>query len=209
MLLVLIFVLPSFTFADDSVTITTYYPSPFGTYKELKLFPNTSPSTCNASNEGAMYYDDSTNQIRFCNGSAPWQIISTPTPQGAVMFYNLSSCPTGWTELTAGRGRYVVGLPASGTLAGTAGTALSNLENRPVGQHNHPVTDPGHGHTQRGWQQVAGSAYGWNVQTNVGPGYTDYALTTASTTTGFTINNTGNVAGTNAPYIQLLVCQKD
>ena len=62
---------------------------------------------------------------------------SADIPTGAVMAFNLASCPSGWTELTSARGRYIVGLPSGGTLAGTAGTALSNQENRPVGQHNH------------------------------------------------------------------------
>jgi hypothetical protein len=67
-------------------------------------------------------------------------------PAGMVAPFNLSSCPPGWGELVGARGRVVVGLPSGGTLAGTVGTALSNLENRPVGQHNHGVTDSGHVH---------------------------------------------------------------
>lgn len=67
-------------------------------------------------------------------------------PAGMVAPFNLSSCPPGWGELLGARGRVVVGLPSGGTLAGTVGTALSNLENRPVGQHNHGVTDSGHVH---------------------------------------------------------------
>ena len=55
-------------------------------------------------------------------------------PAGAVSFFDLASCPSGWSELTAARGRYLVGLPSGGTLSGTAGTAPTNLENRPVGR---------------------------------------------------------------------------
>jgi hypothetical protein len=39
------------------------------------------------------------------------------TPAGAVMFFNLATCPPGWTELVSARGRYLVGLPSAGTLA--------------------------------------------------------------------------------------------
>ena len=77
-------------------------------------------------------------------------------PSGAVMFFNLSSCPSGWTEMTDARGRAIVGLPARGTLAGTAGSELSDLENRehthdvaplafftgPSGEHDHLVDPP-------------------------------------------------------------------
>src|SRR5688500_7198572 len=48
-------------------------------------------------------------------------------PAGAVSFFNLAACPSGWTELTGARGRYLVGVPSGGTLGGTAGTALTNL----------------------------------------------------------------------------------
>jgi len=55
-------------------------------------------------------------------------------PQGAVMSFNLSSCPSGWTEVTAAQGRAIVGLPSGGTLTGTVGSGLGDLENR---NHSH------------------------------------------------------------------------
>jgi len=57
-------------------------------------------------------------------------------PQGAVMSFNLASCPSGWTEVTAAQGKAIVGLPSGGTLTGTVGTGLSDLENR---THTHDV----------------------------------------------------------------------
>lgn len=126
-------------------------------------------------------------------------------PAGAVSFFNLAACPSGWTELTAARGRYLVGVPSGGTLASTVGTALSNVENRPVGQHTHGLTDPGHVHT------MGIQASGTGAQSGLGAGNGVFVGTiydTASATTGITINNAGSVAGTNAPYLQLMVCQK-
>jgi len=128
-------------------------------------------------------------------------------PAGAVMYFNLAACPAGWTELTAARGRYVVGLPSSGTLAGTVGTALTNTENRPAGGHTHTINDPGHSHPIRGSANPAGNT----TQVHIYP-YYDWAneisvYSPQVSTTGISINSTG-VTGTNAPYIQLLVCQK-
>jgi len=57
-------------------------------------------------------------------------------PQGAVMTFNLASCPSGWTEVTDAQGRAIVGLPSGGTVAGTVGSPLANLENR---THTHEV----------------------------------------------------------------------
>ncbi len=128
-------------------------------------------------------------------------------PASLVSFFNLAACPSGWTELTAARGMYIVGLPASGTLAGTSGTALTNLESRAVGQHNHGISDPGHSHSMvmsnnSGGGLVVPEAWYNDNGSNNRTGYT------SSTTIGISINNSGSVAGTNAPYIQLLACQK-
>jgi hypothetical protein len=76
-------------------------------------------------------------------------------PQGAVMTFNLASCPSGWSEVTDAQGRALVGLPSGGTLAGTVGAGLSDGENRAhthyvdpllvssgsVGDHTHPIEE--------------------------------------------------------------------
>ncbi len=128
------------------------------------------------------------------------------TPSGAVMFFNLTTCPTGWTALAAAQGRYIVGLAADGgTLAGTDGTALSDLEDRPAGQHTHDITDPGHNHGLP--FEIPGGMYsGAGLQSQPEAVST---VATGTSTTGVTVNSFGSVAGTNAPYIQLLACQKN
>jgi hypothetical protein len=134
---------------------------------------------------------------------------NTSAPAGAVSFFNRPACPSGWTELTAARGRYIVGIPVGGTLAGTAGTALTDLEDRAVGQHTHGVTDPGHRH-------FFGIDQGATDTSNQVGEFQDTAEVTifsdvdqtSTASTGITVNNAGTVAGTNSPYIQLLVCQK-
>ncbi len=113
-------------------------------------------------------------------------------PSGQIAFFNLSSCPSGWTEATSTRGRYVVGLPSGGSLASTAGTALSNLENRPTGAHTHNMQSAGNpgysGGTPVPFSAALNQIYGAIESGGVAG---------------------GAIAGTNAPYIQFLVCQKD
>lgn len=53
--------------------------------------------------------------------------VSTPM----IALFN-GPCPTGWTEFAAAQGRVVVGLPVGGTLAGTVGTALTDLGTRTI-----------------------------------------------------------------------------
>jgi len=114
-----------------------------------------------------------------------WPSGGDMTPSGAVMAFNLSSCPTGWSEFTQARGRYIVGLPSGGTLGGTAGTILSNLENRPAGKHDHRF--------RVHWSGFGGKpAGGWGSYSKA-----DFK------------DRSGLVPGTNAPYIQLLFCQKN
>jgi hypothetical protein len=128
-------------------------------------------------------------------------------PAGAVMYFDLASCPAGWSEYVAGRGRYLVGVPAGGTGGASVGTALSDQENRPTGQHTHAVNDPGHYHTvDYDTERLAnmGNTIGGTSMfgTNSGGENTHPALT------GITIANAGSVPGTNAPYLQLLACRK-
>ena len=187
-------------------------------------------------------------------------------PSGAVMYFNASTCPSGWSDLTAARGRYIVALGPGGTLGGTQGTALADLENRAIGKHTHDLTDPGHGHSifdpghghtavdaghahgitdpghshstpdyitwhcpggcnygiggvhepydfQDSWPDVTGtSTTGIAVNTglaNVTVAGAQTGITVFNQSTGISVDDAGVITGTNAPYIQLLVCQKN
>jgi len=151
-------------------------------------------------------------------GLASWQ--SAPSiPSGAVMSFNLSTCPSGWSEFTSGRGRYIVGLPSGGTLASATGTALTNLENRAAGSHVHGL------HTADDYGPPTGERIPLGYKNNGGHliitdyGRADQNVKATSTATAVIGNTeTGTVyipngspliSGTNAPYIQLLTCQKD
>src|SRR3989338_829675 len=137
-------------------------------------------------------------------------------PSGAVMFFVTSACPSGWTELTTARGRYVVGLPTAGTMNATAGTVLSDQENRVVGQHLHSVDPPStstdttgsHQHGRNTDNDVGGNLWsGWTGgDAGLGHTYTDAAGSHSHSVdiAAFNSVNSGSIAGTNAPYIQLL-----
>jgi hypothetical protein len=124
-------------------------------------------------------------------------------PAGAVMFFDLASCPAGWSEFTQARGRYVVGLTPGGTLRGTSGTPLSDQEARPVGQHNHSG-DFSHVHAinavSGGGVAASGVLFGTGNSASV--------FTAVPTDTSFVTENAGSVPGTNAPYVQLRACRK-
>jgi hypothetical protein len=143
-------------------------------------------------------------------GSVP--LAASPVPKGAVFFFDTAACPAGYAELTAARGRYIVGLPSGGTLRGTAGTALSNQEDRPVGQHAHSGSAPhSHGNsTEWGFNDTADAGpvrrpiFDFKPDDPLNP---DVPVTD-SLNADLTINPAGTTTGTNAPYIQLRACQK-
>ena len=129
--------------------------------------------------------------IKFPDGT----VQTSAVPSGAVMFFNLASCPTGWSALAASQGRYLVSLPAGGTLGGTGGAALGNLEDRPVGQHNHAVSDAGHNHTLTLYEwtmpSVGGGYLAYTRNSNANNGAQGATPGNQSATTGISINNTG------------------
>lgn len=158
-------------------------------------------------------------------------------PAGTVVYFDLAACPAGWTELTAARGRTFVGLPAGGTLGGTQGTALANLEAR---VHSHTfstsVTSAANGHHSHAWSSIlySGSdvqwtswdqfgspvlAFNWtNGVDNEGSGI--YPLTATPNATFFTASQDAHTHlltfsgvptssnGAPLPYLQLLACRK-
>jgi hypothetical protein len=65
-------------YAQNSLTLTTYYPAPFGAYERMRLVPRNTSITCNANMEGLMFYQDTDDQVRACefiNGSGVWRPV--------------------------------------------------------------------------------------------------------------------------------------
>lgn len=124
---------------------------------------------------------------------------------GMISAFN-GSCPTGWTEYTAARGRTVVGTPASGTNAGTVGTALTDLEDKT--------------HTHQYYEYVQGSETGNTYGARFPDANSDMDGVQSVQSTD-TYNVVGGIssyrwlrdtetASTSdvIPYIQLTYCQK-
>jgi hypothetical protein len=65
----LVLCLPASCLAENNVTITTYYPSPHGVYRDLRLAPSAQPAAfvCDAAHEGLTYYNDTDHGARLCH----------------------------------------------------------------------------------------------------------------------------------------------
>lgn len=103
--------------ADETITITTYYPSPNGSYNRLQanrmaigqgndagvigdgVLDFTPLSTAPAGNAGSLYYDDNTDKFLYHDGTAwkefvpPSQLVQYNQVVGATA--GVTNCPTG------------------------------------------------------------------------------------------------------------------
>lgn len=131
------------------------------------------------------------------NGLASWQTASSGVPSGAVMFFNLASCPGGWSEVLSARGRYLVGVYPSAKRGQVVGTPLSIEEDRPTGDHRH--------HMSFYESSVSGqivSGQGNQVSTPLAAQITEWLE-------AGTPMDPQPAVGTNAPYMTFLACQKN
>jgi hypothetical protein len=195
----------------------------------------TSPPTQKLEVAGNVQISGGGNGLKFPDGTTQ-TTAGYNVPSGAVMHFNLAGCPTGWSALVAAQGRYLVGVLPIGTLGATVGTALTDQQNRATGIHSHTASSPSHTHNSPSHTHTVSHShnysgvspfYRYDVTTS-GGGMVTYDLTYASTATttanpttsgtaatvdgtaaSVTVNNAGTGNGTPAPYLQLLVCQKD
>jgi hypothetical protein len=166
------------------------------------------------------------------DGPVPLSIAS-----GAVVAFDRTSCPAGWTAFAPARGRVVVGLNQGGTLRGTVGSKLKNLEVRkhshtvdPVSQYNEWSNEHSHvwaSYREGQWTPGSGVdfvAWGDGID-NSGSGYYPIALDFKGGANTVFLFNTGrdgahghqvDIASTAAsdqwhrfPYVQLLWCEKN
>lgn len=61
----------------ETLTLSTYYPAPFGSYDRLRLVPRGAAPLCDASLEGTLYYaDDPTNALNICRDDGTWGLMT-------------------------------------------------------------------------------------------------------------------------------------
>jgi hypothetical protein len=104
----------------ETLTISTYYPSPYGVYRNLRLYPSNEPT--NGVDRGVLYFNNTTEQVYYYkNTTTKWVVLSgssgealvnaahtqsdCTTAGGTVVdtdtslkqcHFSQSSCPSGW-----------------------------------------------------------------------------------------------------------------
>jgi hypothetical protein len=160
---------------------------------------------------------------------------SADVPTNTVMYTINASCPATWARYEPGYGRFSVGLPFGGVSAAQVGVSLGNQEDRVTGQHihgatigialtgthTHTINDPQHTHIGS-WNTDDNGFDNDGPFVNASPiaGRDDTSTNAtgislparqtgvAITAQSLTLQNTGAVANTNAPYLQLVQCIK-
>jgi len=186
----------------------------------------------NSPQEGMGIFNTTTKKKNVFNGTIWEEIGGENIPSGTIYHFNLTVCPSGWSEVPNAKGRYLVGTQNSANKNLTVGQALSDGENRAVGQHNHSAWQDTHNHGA--WQDAHQHAtyyeytptlFGAYDLWNTGPSPLLYGSYHNGGWTGSDwrqpgvyadwrqpgvyTSNSGSVAGTNAPYVEFLVCKKN
>lgn len=78
---------------------------------------------------GQMYYNTSSSLTMVYDGTT-WQSLGNSIPAGAIMAFDASSCPAGWSEYTPAQGRFLRGIDKTGTNIDPAGQrAAGHIQN--------------------------------------------------------------------------------
>lgn len=92
----------SFAFAAETITIDTYYPSPYGTYNTLRLYPRNDINPASfCSNAGEMFYHLDDRLVYYCNGAiwTPFGSISGLPQQQIFSSDGVFTVPAGITRI--------------------------------------------------------------------------------------------------------------
>jgi microcystin-dependent protein len=80
----------------EEITLTTYYPAPYGDYDELRLSPHNTPSSADGK-AGNIYYDETENQLKISDGTNYVNVgAGDGVPAGMIAAFPVEIIPSGW-----------------------------------------------------------------------------------------------------------------
>lgn len=175
--------------------------------------------SCDANRTGAIRWASS--QFQVCYGSGGWALLSsaatsgtTGVPSGAVMAFDLASCPSGWSDYTPARGRFIRGIDNGAGNDPDGTRALGNVQGDELKSHTHSGSansagDHSHG-TSPGGSLLGNNGNGIGLASSGGTlvNYSTAIANAGAHTHTLSINNTGGTE-TRPKNVALLYCRKD
>lgn len=179
---------------------------------------------------GEVYYGYDQNNLYFSPDGLNWKRY-TAMPEGVTAFFDLDSCPSGWTQVSLLDGKFVKGVAISGTP--TSGGSATHTHTMPdLVSHTHTVAAQtgittanggSHGHTFKirtgsgvgtgAWENTAtNSAQGWimdNKSMHGSPPHNSITKPAHNTDNAGVATPNTNSQNNEPPYHQLIVCRKD
>lgn len=102
----------------------------------IQLASPTAVTACNSGSAGTIRYNSPTTTLELCTGSG-WQPMGVGIPAGTISAFASTTCPTGWSEYTSARGRFLRGID-NGAGNDPSGTrAPGNIQNDAFASHSH------------------------------------------------------------------------
>ena len=117
-------------------------------------------------------------------------------PSGSVVAFATEKCPKDWKLYTPAIGRYIVGAKKGIVVGGTIGNALAPNENRTIRLHSHSTSQFNSQKLTRALEQESSDKAPLETVT--------YSFLDGKVKDS--VGEVGPIAGTNAPYVQLLLC---
>lgn len=92
--------------------------------------------TCGAGNAGTLRYNNSNTALELCTGSG-WQMMGVGIPAGTISAFASTTCPTGWSEYTPARGRFLRGIDNGAGNDPDGTRAVGSVQGDELRSHSH------------------------------------------------------------------------
>jgi hypothetical protein len=104
----------------------------------VQIASATTVVTCDSGHAGALRYNSGNTTLELCTGS-DWQPMGVGIPAGTISAFASTSCPTGWSEYTAARGRFLRGIDNAAGNDPDGTRAPGDVQADMFKSHSHPT----------------------------------------------------------------------
>ena len=152
--------------------------------------------------------------LTWNSSSEKWESGSSDggMPSGAVMAFNLASCPSGWSEYTPARGRFIRGIDSTGTNDPDGVRALGSTQDDGVESHQHdsPLVGNTGGHPSAPSQVFGSGATAASTGQNIEILIDSSSKATEGDEVSYRSSaNISAISETRPINVALLYCEKD